>query len=308
MKVLVTGAGGSIGSVLARQVAARGDEVIVVDRAEGPLYEIARELRVPEYLADVSSVVSMRRIMAETRPDLVLHAAAYKHVPMMERHPADAVISNVGGTLATMRAALEYGVSRFVLISTDKAVHPVSVMGATKRLAEQVVATAGPPYVSVRFGNVLGTSGSVIPLWKSQIAAGEPMTITDPAMTRYFISVEEAVSRVLAVAEMARPHDLYVLDMGKPVWITDLARQVARETGNPGWPVEFVGLRPGEKLHESLSYEHEALQPTSHPKISRIAQGPTDLDVDGLLTVALTGDHEWTREALWALLEPAVAA
>lgn len=302
MRTLVTGAAGSIGSALARRLAERGDDVVLVDRAEGPLYEIARELGLPEHLADVTSLRAMHRVMAEVRPDLVLHAAAYKHVPMMERHPADAVLVNVGGTLAVVDAALSTRVPRLVLVSTDKAVCPSSVMGATKRLAERICAQAG--YAAVRFGNVLDTAGSVLPLWRSQVAAGQPVTVTDPAMTRYFITIGTAVDFVLEAADIASPGDVCILDMGEPVSILDLARA----TAPPGWPIRVTGPRPGEKVHERLWEDDEALRPTSSPRISAVAVRSGPHDWDELVDIARTGDQEAARSALWAALGAREAA
>ena len=294
--VLVTGAGGSIGSELARQVFEIDPAALVLlDRAEGPLYDIERELalmgerdsgsaardgrpraRLETRLANVASPDTIRRVMAEDRPVMVLHAAAYKHVPMMEHHPADAVYTNIGGTVAALRASLEGDVERFVLVSTDKAVEPTSVMGATKRLAEIAVAAAarqsGRPYVAVRFGNVLGSSGSVVPLFQRQLREGVPLTITDPEMTRYFMTIPEASRLILQASLFGDPGDLFVLDMGDPVRIVDLARDLARLAGRDpdSVPIRYIGLRPGEKVHESLFYEAESFEPTAHPKVLRV--------------------------------------
>jgi FlaA1/EpsC-like NDP-sugar epimerase len=342
--ILVTGAGGSIGSELCRQLYDLDPaRLVMLDRAEGPLYDIDRELallggrdsgtptrggrpraELLTRLADVTSVSGMRRIVEEERPILVLHAAAYKHVPMMEYHPADAVHTNLGGTIATVRACLEADVERFVLVSTDKAVDPTSVMGATKRLAELAVAaiahTTGRQYVAVRFGNVLGSSGSVVPLFQRQLREGVPLTITDPAMTRYFMTIPEASRLILEASLLGEPGDLFVLDMGEPVRIVDLARDLARLAGRDpdSVPIEYVGLRPGEKLHEALFYDSEAIEQTSHPKVLRTRDrtphpAGADLlrELDALVAVGATGDHTAARRALsgtMARLQPVVDA
>jgi len=334
--VLVTGAGGSIGSELARQVFDIDPAALVLlDRAEGPLYDIERELallgerdsgsvsrggharaRLETRLANVASLDVMRRVIADDGPVMVLHAAAYKHVPMMEHHPADAVYTNIGGTVAALRASLDGDVERFVLVSTDKAVEPSSVMGATKRLAEIAVAAAarqsGRPYVSVRFGNVLGSSGSVVPLFQRQLREGVPLTITDPEMTRYFMTIPEASRLILQASLFGDPGDLFVLDMGKPVRIVDLARDLARLAGRDpdSVPIRFIGPRPGEKLHESLFYEAEAIEPTAHPKVLRV-RGTMGIEIgpdavfaalDELVAIGARGDHDASRAALGATL------
>jgi FlaA1/EpsC-like NDP-sugar epimerase len=335
--VLVTGAGGSIGSELARQVFdIDPDVLLLLDRAEGPLYDIERELallgerdsgtparggrhraRLGTRLANVASLESMRRIVDEDRPVMVLHAAAYKHVPMMEHHPADAVYTNVGGTVAALRASLDGGVERFVQVSTDKAVEPTSVMGATKRLAEIAVAAvaqqSGRPYVSVRFGNVLGSSGSVVPLFQRQLREGVPLTITDPEMTRYFMTIPEASRLILQASLFGDPGDLFVLDMGDPVRIVDLARDLARLAGRDpdSVPIRYIGLRPGEKLRESLFYEAESFEPTAHPKVLRVrarngsAMTPETVlaALDELIGIGASGDHDASRAALRTTLE-----
>ena len=333
--VLVTGAGGSIGSELARQVFDLDPaRLVLVDRAEGPLYDIERELallarrdsgtdaragrpraQLVERLANVASLEAMTRILGEERPVLVLHAAAYKHVPMMESHPADAVYTNVGGTLALLRAADAAGVGRFVLVSTDKAVEPSSVMGASKRLAELAVAAeasrTGRPYVAVRFGNVLGSSGSVVPLLQRQLREGVPLTITHRDMTRFFMTIPEASRLILEAALIGQAGDLFVLDMGDPVPIVDLARDLARLAGRDpdSVPIEYIGLRPGEKLHEALFYDSEAIERTRHPKVLRVQPGraPDGGQVrsrlEELVAIGAAGDHETARRALFATLD-----
>jgi FlaA1/EpsC-like NDP-sugar epimerase len=332
--VLVTGAGGSIGSELARQVFDLGPaRLILLDRAEGPLYDIERELHSrarrdrgtlsreirepPELvtrLANVASLPTMQRIVAEDRPLLILHAAAYKHVPMMEEHPADAVYTNVGGTLVALSAALEAGVPRFVLVSTDKAVEPSSVMGATKRLAEIAVAEtarkANVAYVAVRFGNVLASSGSVVPLFQRQLEEGVPLTVTDPDATRFFMTIPEAARLILQAALIGEAGDLFVLDMGEPIKILDLARDLARLAGRDpdSVPIDWIGLRPGEKKHESLSYTAEEVVQTSHPKVLRVrpqahVRENVNSELQALVEIAAAGDHAAAKAALRRALD-----
>ena len=333
--VLVTGAGGSIGSELSRQLYELDPaRLVLLDRAEGPLYDIERELallggrdsgtasragharaELVARLSDVASAGGMERVLREDRPVMVLHAAAYKHVPMMEHHPADAVHTNVGGSLAALRASLDADVERFVLVSTDKAVAPSSVMGATKRLAELAVAAvahaSGRRYVAVRFGNVLGSSGSVVPLFQRQLREGVPLTVTDPAMTRFFMTIPEASRLILEAALIGGPGDLFVLEMGEPVKIVDLARDLARLAGRDpdSVPIQYIGLRPGEKLHEALFYDAESIEPTEHPKVLRARDRATyanGIDVlaelDALVAIGGTGDQEAARTALAATL------
>ena len=319
--VMVTGAGGSIGSELARQIFAFGPrKLVLVDRAESPLYMIERELDLRNFadtsttelsvhMANVVSRKVIGRLIKETQPSVIFHAAACKHVPMMEEHPSESVHVNVGGTQAVLDAAVEAGVERFVLVSTDKAVEPTSVMGATKRLAEWLVAEAalrtGRPYVAVRFGNVLGSAGSVLPVFERQLERGEPLTVTHPDMTRYFMTIQEAGWLILDASAIGSPGDLFVLDMGDPVKIIDMARDLIRLAGRDPHDVEivFTGLRPGEKLSEKLYYDAEMVRDTDVPKISRVIdpQPPPDVDsvVQRLLSLA-AGDRETElREALF---------
>jgi FlaA1/EpsC-like NDP-sugar epimerase len=283
--VMVTGAGGSIGSELTRQIhTMHPRELVLVDRAESPLYMVERELELRTrgggslsvHLANVASRETMRRLIGQTKPSIIFHAAACKHVPMMELHPSESVQVNVGGTLSVLDAAVDAGVDRFVLVSTDKAVEPRSVMGATKRIAESLIAEAarqtGRPYVSVRFGNVLGSAGSVLPIFQQQLERGEPLTVTDPDMTRFFMTIQEAGWLILDAAAIGDPGDLFVLDMGEPVRILDMARDLIRLSGRSidEVPIRFTGLRPGEKLHEKLFYETETVVPTEVEKILRV--------------------------------------
>jgi FlaA1/EpsC-like NDP-sugar epimerase len=320
--VLITGAGGSIGSELARQVfSLRPRRLVLVDREESALYLIQRELEARRgrdqgagelraHLANVASRPAMDRLIANEKPDVIFHAAAYKHVPMMEEHPSDAVHVNIGGTLALLDAAVAADVGRFVLVSTDKAVRPSSVMGASKRVAEMLVADAARrtsrPYVSVRFGNVLGSNGSVVPIFQEQLEKGEPLTITHPDMTRYFMTIPEASWLILDAAALGANGDLFVLDMGDPIRIIDLARDLVRLAGRDPdtQPMDIVGLRPGEKLHEELFYESEHVEPTSVAKVMRAGSQspPTRVrdDVLELLALATGGREEQLRTALVA--------
>ena len=259
-KVLVTGAGGSIGSEIVRQVARAGAaKVLMVERGENALYRIDCEMKgsgvcVP-LMADVLDEAKIRAVFDEWKPEIVLHAAAYKHVPMVEMNPEEGFRNNTEATGSLVRIAKDAGVGRFVFISTDKAVNPKSVMGRTKRAAEKFVLEAG--YAVVRFGNVFGSSGSVVELWRGQIAAGGPVTVTDRRMTRYFMSVQEAVSLVLSAAALPGGK-VYTLDMGEPVGILKLAEDMIKEAGWRPYKdigIVFTGVRPGEKLEEELGLE-----------------------------------------------------
>lgn len=285
--VLVTGAGGSIGSEVARQVAQYGparlvlldrDETLLHDLVVGPL-AVGRPVSV---LADICDEAVVRKVFAEHQPDVVFHAAAQKHVPILEQFPCEAVRVNVLGTLAVARIAAESGCRRFVHISTDKAADPCSVMGATKRVAEQVVFEMGQrhdlAFAAVRFGNVLASRGSVVPTFLRQILEGGPVTVTDPEMTRYFMTIPEAVGLVLQSGAMAASGRVYLLDMGEPVPIMDLAHQMIRLAGlRPGDDIEVqvVGLRPGERLHERLHDDAEVVAPAGHPSISELVPRET---------------------------------
>jgi FlaA1/EpsC-like NDP-sugar epimerase len=302
--VLVTGAGGSIGSELCRQIArVQPTRLILVDNAEGSLFEIERELvgehdftpAVPK-LVDVTDRKALRReVFEKYRPTVVFHAAAYKHVPMLETHPVASVRNNVVGTRIMAELSAEFDVERFVLISTDKAVNPKTVMGQSKALCEWIVETWGhrrdvkTRFVAVRFGNVLNSSGSVIPTFRKQIERGGPLTVTRPDMTRYFMTIPEAVSLVVQAGAIGGRGQVFVLDMGDPVKILDLAQNMIRLSGKePRLPddpsvepsreirIQFVGSRPGEKIHEELWGEDEAVGETAHPKIMRLSRPPVD--------------------------------
>jgi FlaA1/EpsC-like NDP-sugar epimerase len=291
--VLVTGAGGSIGSELCRQLAALGAEaLILVDHAESALVEIERELvhergfgAVVPILADTKNRARIQQVFERHRPAVVFHAAAYKHVPLMEANAVESVQNNILSTRVVAEVASEFRSKRFVLVSTDKAVNPRNVLGQTKAVCEWVVAAAaareqnGTQFISVRFGNVLGSSGSVIPLFRRQIARGGPITVTHPDMTRYFMTVPEAAQLIVQAGAMGESGAIFVLDMGTPVKILDLARNMIRLSGKEperDIPIEFIGVRPGEKLHEELWGDGEDAVPTAHPKILRCECAPLD--------------------------------
>ena len=281
--VLVTGAGGSIGSELCRQIArVKPKKLVLVDHAENNLFEIRRQLEEERHfgataavLADCKDATRMAELFGEERPSVVFHAAAYKHVPLMEENPVEAVRNNAVATRIVAAAAGAAGVERFVLVSTDKAVTPSTVMGASKALAEWAVEAAhnryrGTRYASVRFGNVLGSSGSVVPIFRRQIAAGGPVTVTDEGMSRYFMTIPEAVQLIIRSGDLATGGEVFVLEMGDPVKIVDLARNMIRLSGKEpdvDIAIEFVGRRAGEKIHEELFEPGERPQPTPAEKI-----------------------------------------
>ncbi len=289
--VLVTGGGGSIGSELCRQIAShKPSHLIIVDIYENSAYDIQQELtvRYPNLkmtvlIASVRNTKRMNSIFETYHPDIVYHAAAHKHVPLMEESPNEAIKNNVFGTWKTAQAAALYGTKKFVMISTDKAVNPTNIMGASKRICEMIIQTYNKHYdtefVAVRFGNVLGSNGSVIPLFKKQIAAGGPVTVTHPDIIRYFMTIPEAVSLVLQAGVYARGGEIFVLDMGEPVKILDLAKNLIRLSGykvGEDIRIEFTGLRPGEKLYEELLMDEEGLEDTAN-KLIHIGK-PIDLD------------------------------
>lgn len=293
--VLVTGGGGSIGSELCRQIAASGPkQLIIVDIYENNAYDIQQELitKYPELnlvvlIASVRNTARMNAIFAKYRPNLVYHAAAHKHVPLMEVSPHEAIKNNVFGTWKTVMAADRYGVDRFVLISTDKAVNPTNIMGASKRICEMIVQTydnrSETEFVAVRFGNVLGSNGSVIPLFKKQIEMGGPVKVTHPDIIRYFMTIPEAVSLVLEASAKAKGGEIFVLDMGEPVKILDLAKNLIKLSGlvpDEDIKIEFTGLRPGEKLYEELLMDEEGLRSTENSMI-HIGK-PIELDEEKL--------------------------
>ncbi|MBN2183448.1 MAG: polysaccharide biosynthesis protein [Sedimentisphaerales bacterium] len=280
--ILVTGAGGSIGSEMCRQLCNfRPKLLLLVEQAENPLFYIERELRkrfphvrIEALICNITDKNSLEHIFAKYRPQVVIHAAAHKHVPLMELNAGQAIRNNITGTQTVANAADKFGTTNFVMISTDKAVNPTSIMGSSKRIAEMYIQdlnrTSETHFVTVRFGNVLDSEGSVVPIFKKQIAEGGPVTVTDPEMKRYFMTIPEASQLVLQAATMGNGGEIFVLDMGEPVKIVDLARELITLSGfRPGEDVEivFTGPRPGEKLFEELSIEGEDMQRTRHPKI-----------------------------------------
>lgn len=282
--IMVTGAAGSIGSEICRQVLHyKPKKLILLDQAESPLYDIQFELKNNEpyrsfnipmefVIGNVKDKVKMRSVFEKHRPQIVYHAAAYKHVPLMEEFPYEAVFVNVLGTKNVADLAIEFGVEKFVMVSTDKAVNPTNVMGATKRIAEiytQSRKAEKTAFVTTRFGNVLGSNGSVIPLFKKQLAKGGPLTVTDRNIIRYFMTIPEACSLVLEAGVMGEREDIFVFDMGEPVKIYDLAKKMIKLSHKEGIEIEITGLRPGEKLYEELLSTKENTIPTEHAKIMR---------------------------------------
>ncbi len=319
--VLVSGAGGSIGSELVKQISYHNPaRIVLVDHDESALYQVHEELKRTFFrnhdlfIADIKSEGRMEAIFSQFKPSLVFHAAAYKHVSLMELQPDEAVLNNVLGTLTVARLAGSYSAACFVNISTDKAVEPVNIMGATKSLGERLVAGLGQiypltRYCSVRFGNVLGSRGSVVPIFRSQILAGGPVTITHPEMSRFFMLISEAVDLVLQAAAFPDQNAIYVLEMGRPVRIIDLANQMIALI-KPGEDIDilFTGLRPGEKLHEHLIGRNEIREPSAHEKIYRIqtprwSTANIITDVNDLLASAFSQDHGKIKKQLRQLLD-----
>ena len=309
--ILVTGAGGSIGSEMCRQVCTfEPRQLLLLEQAENPLFFIERELqksfsKIPleSAIADITDKTRIEQIFSRYHPQVVIHAAAHKHVPLMEQNPGEAIKNNILGTRVIADAADAFGTECFVMISTDKAVNPTSVMGASKRVAEIYIQdlnkTSKTHFVTVRFGNVLGSNGSVVPIFKQQIAAGGPVTVTHPEMRRYFMTIPEASQLVLQAAAMGNGGEIFVLNMGEPVKIVDLAHELITLSGfRPGEDIEieFTGLRPGEKLFEELSIEGEDMAATRHPKIAvwkNISKDRETIraDIEKLLRVAHTQDR-----------------
>jgi FlaA1/EpsC-like NDP-sugar epimerase len=279
--VLVTGAGGSIGSELCRQISSYAPKkLLLLGRGENSIYEIELELRksYPQMLealiADIQDRSRMKEVFDLYRPSVVFHAAAHKHVPLMEQNPAEAVKNNIFGTKNVAECADEYGSSHFIMISTDKAVNPTSVMGATKRVAEIFIQgldrISSTKFVAVRFGNVLGSRGSVIPVFQKQIQEGGPVTVTHPDMVRYFMTIPEAVQLVIQAGALAKGGEIFILDMGEPVKIVDLARNLIRLSGllpDQDIKIEYTGIRPGEKLFEEILTNEEGISATKHDRI-----------------------------------------
>ncbi len=319
--IVVTGAGGSIGSELCRQVCRFSPKrLIMIERAENALFEAHRTL-IKEFpdtelvpcIADVGDAERIQRVFSEHSPKTVFHAAAHKHVPMMEYNPGEAIKNNAFGTKTLADAAHEANVEAFVMVSTDKAVNPTSVMGATKRMAEMYVQALANKsktrFVTVRFGNVLGSAGSVIPIFKKQIAEGGPVTVTHPDMTRYFMTIPEACQLILQAGTMGEGSEIFILDMGEPVKIVDLARDLISLSGleaDRDIEIVFSGIRPGEKLFEELSFDSESADKTRHPKIfvgQRVRRSHAEmLDELALVAEALAGDEETLRLAIQQLV------
>jgi FlaA1/EpsC-like NDP-sugar epimerase len=316
--VLVTGAGGSIGSELCRQLARlEPAQVLVMGHGENSIFDVMAELtdRYPHLeavpiIGDIRDRERMRLIFQRYRPYAVFHAAAHKHVPLMEENVAEAITNNVLGTKNIAELSAEYGVEHLVLISTDKAVRPTNIMGATKRVAEQIVQavaeTTGRNFVAVRFGNVLGSRGSVVPTFLRQIQSGGPVTVTHPEMRRYFMTIPEAVQLVLQAGAIGKGGEVFVLDMGEPVRILDLATDLIRLSGlEVGSDIEirFTGSRPGEKLYEELFFDSESALPTDHPKVLRAKNGVLPIGLSTVVDLVVEGARSgWTDERLRGML------
>ncbi len=313
--VLVTGGGGSIGSELCRQIAKFSPKLLIIlDIYENNVYNLQneltrnfKELNKEIIIASVRDKIRMEKIFKKYKPDVVFHAAAHKHVPLMEGNPEEAIKNNVIGTLNTCEVSSKYGVSRFVLISTDKAVNPTNIMGATKRLCEMIVQgmnnSSKTEFVAVRFGNVLGSNGSVIPLFKEQIKSGGPVTITHKDITRYFMLIPEAAQLVLQAGAYAKGGEIFILDMGSPVKIYDLAKKLIKLSGfepNKDIDIEEIGLRPGEKLYEELLMKEEGLKATKNKSIfigkpSNFNINDIKKNIEDLLTITLNEDNRALR-------------
>jgi FlaA1/EpsC-like NDP-sugar epimerase len=320
--ICVTGAGGSIGSEMCRQICNFGPKLLLlIEQAENPLFHIERELRkdfpdinIAAVICDIADKFRVDEVFSKYKPEVVIHAAAHKHVPLMETNPGESIKNNVVGTMNISDASNQFGVSNFVMISTDKAVNPTSLMGSSKRVAEMYIQelnnTSNTHFVTVRFGNVLGSNGSVVPIFKKQIADGGPVTVTHPDMKRYFMTIPEASQLVLQAATMGTGGEIFVLDMGEPVKIVDLARELITLSGfKPDEEVEitFTGLRPGEKLFEELSIEGEGMIPTKHPKIGVWKNIPMDRrklleGIKELIEVAPMQDHAKVVEKVKQLI------
>ena len=281
--VMITGAAGSIGSEMCRQTLHYNPKLLVmVDQAESPMYDLQFELKnMPEFksvvdrmvfiIANVKDERRMREVFEEYHPQLIYHAAAYKHVPFMEENPYEAVYVNVFGTKNIVDLAIEYGVEKFVMISTDKAVNPTNVMGATKRIAEIYTQSrkCNTQFITTRFGNVLGSNGSVVPLFRKQLEQGGPLTVTDKRIIRFFMTIPEACSLVMEAGSIGQNNEIFVFDMGQPVKIYDLAKKMIQLSGQNQIEIKEIGLRPGEKLYEELLATKENTMPTDNPKIMR---------------------------------------
>ncbi|MCL2326197.1 MAG: polysaccharide biosynthesis protein [Proteobacteria bacterium] len=320
-RILVSGAGGSIGSEICRQVLAFAPaKIILLERCELFLYELERELQtlatqttlVP-CLADICDASRMEEVFSFHKPEVVFHAAAYKHVPMLEHNPGEAIRNNVEGTMIMANAADAHQCEAFVMVSTDKAVNPTSVMGTSKRIAElyiqSMTANSKTKFCAVRFGNVLGSTGSVLPLFRTQIANGGPLTVTHPDMVRYFMTIPEASQLVMQAATMGQGGEIFVLDMGEPIKIVQLARDLIRLSGKTEAeiPIKFTGTRPGEKLFEELGFDEERMDRTAHPKIyigklQTVDHGLVTESIRAIVTLHDSIDNAAVREAMRAIV------
>lgn len=320
--IIITGAAGSIGSELARQIMKFHPlHLLLIDQAETSMHDLEleftenyRERNYNFIMADIRNATRMERIFRDSKPDILYHAAAYKHVPVMEGNPAEAILTNVNGTRILADLATKYKTAKFIMISTDKAVNPTSVMGASKRIAEIYTQSLNhnnePRFITTRFGNVLGSSGSVIPLFRSQIEKGGPVTVTHPDITRYFMTIPEACALVLEAGTMGNGGEIFIFDMGKSVRIVDLAKRMISLSGltlGKDIQVRFSGLRPGEKLYEELLNSKENTIPTHHPRIL-IAKvrvydpGVVTLEIDDLIRIAGTGDEKAVVQKMKAIV------
>ncbi len=317
-RVLVTGAAGSIGSRLTRHIVSAGaDEVLCVDWWENGMFYLDQSLagreNVQLRVADIKNQASMAAIVGDFRPDIIFHAAAYKHVPLMQSNALEAINNNVGGSLTMMRLAIDHGVQNFVYVSTDKAVNPVNVMGTTKRIGEMLMESLADDdiatrFTAVRFGNVIESNGSVMQIFRAQIAQGGPLTVTDPEVTRFFMTIDEASQLIIQSAALGENSDIFVLDMGEPVRILDLAQSLVRAV-DPRLQIEIIGMRPGEKMFEELSYEPDRVERTANQKIF-VVRGEKEFDqpafvraIDALLqrTLAYEITHDEAKDELRAL-------
>lgn len=320
--IIITGAAGSIGSELARQIMKFHPlNLLLIDQAETSMHELEleftenyRDHHTRFLLADIRNALRMGNIFRELQPDIIYHAAAYKHVPVMESNPSEAILTNVNGTRILADLAIKYGVKKFIMISTDKAVNPTSVMGASKRIAEIYAQSLNhngePRFITTRFGNVLGSNGSVIPLFRSQIEKGGPVTVTHPEITRYFMTIPEACALVLEAGSMGNGGEIFIFDMGKSVRIVDLAKKMINLSGltlGKDIQIRFIGLRPGEKLYEELLNSKENTIPTHHPriliaKVRKYNTGEVALQIDELIRLAGSGHDKEVVQRMKAIV------